>query len=280
VPTVSVNGCELYYAEDDFVEPWEPHETVLMSHFVFGNHTEFRRWVPPLAREFRVLRLDRRGNGLSEKPPLGYTYTLDGLLADFVSFLDALGIERVHYAGDSLGGVLGAAFAARHPERVKSLVLCATPCWINPAVQAGFVREGYADPIAAVMGMGSWVYAMTSQGMMAAGQSGDPTRLLRSIYRAEQMALMPAHVIAALMRMVTQRSFDITALLPEIQAPTLLLSPQKSVPTPPEEQAMMRERIPNCEQVVFEGASHGIAFDQPERCAETALTFFRKHRGG
>src|SRR5438876_272007 len=154
MPTVAVNGCQLFYAEDDFVEPWEPHEAVLMSHFVFGNHTEFRRWVPTLAREFRVLRLDRRGNGYSEKPPLGYAYTLDGLLADFVGFLDALGIERVHYVGDSLGGVLGAALAARHPERVKSLVLCATPCWIKPATQAGFVREGYADPIAAVMGMG------------------------------------------------------------------------------------------------------------------------------
>ena len=49
MPTVSVNGCQLYYAEDDFVEPWEPHEAVLMSHFVFGNHTEFRRWVPALS---------------------------------------------------------------------------------------------------------------------------------------------------------------------------------------------------------------------------------------
>jgi pimeloyl-ACP methyl ester carboxylesterase len=278
MPTVRVNGCELYYAEDDFVEPWVPHEAVLIQHFVFGNHRLYAQWVPALAREFRVLRLDRRGNGLSEKPPYGYAYTLEGLLADFVGFLDALAIERVHYIGNSLGGVLGAALAARHPERVKSLVLVGTPCWIKPATQAGFQREGYADPISAVMAMGSWMYALTSP---ASGPrpAMDQTRLLRSIYRAEQMALMPPHVIAGLMRMVTQRSFDITPLLPEIQAPTLLLSPGESPHTPLEEQNMMRERIPNSEQVVFEGAAHGIAWDEPDRCASLALAFMRKHRG-
>src|SRR5947208_2188933 len=124
MPTVNVNGNDLFYADDDFAEPWRPHDAILMQHYILGNHTEYRAWVPILAREFRVIRMDRRGNGYSAKPPPGYQYTLEDLLADFVGFLDALGLERVHYIGQSLGGVLGAAFAARHPERVKSLVLC------------------------------------------------------------------------------------------------------------------------------------------------------------
>ena len=74
MPSVNVNGFDLYYADDDFADPWKPHDAVLMQHFVFGNHTEFRPWVPTLARELRVLRLDRRGSGLSAKPGLDYHY--------------------------------------------------------------------------------------------------------------------------------------------------------------------------------------------------------------
>ncbi|MCI0770049.1 MAG: alpha/beta hydrolase [Chloroflexi bacterium] len=276
MPNVNVNGFDLYYADDDFADPWKPHDAVLMQHFVFGNHTQFRPWVPTLARELRVLRLDRRGSGLSAKPGLDYLYNLDDLLSDFAGFLDALGIERVHYIGDSLGGVLGAAFAATHPERVKSLVLCATPCWIKPPTRALFAREGYADGPTAVTAMGSWIYAVAGV-LHARPAEATVEAQLRALYRAEQTAMTPAHVIASLMRMVTQPDFNITPLLPKVQAPTLLLSPSKSIHTTPDEQTMMLQTIPNCRQVLFEDANHGIAFDEPERCAEEALGFIRKH---
>ncbi|MEE9284645.1 MAG: alpha/beta hydrolase [Dehalococcoidia bacterium] len=278
MPTVEVNGSELFYADDDFAEPWRPHDTILMQHFVFGNHTQFRPWVPTLAKEYRVIRLDRRGSGLSAKPGLDYQYNLDDVLSDFAGFLDALGLERVHYIGDSLGGVLGAAFAATHPQRVKTLVLSATPCWIKPVTQELFAREGYPDGPAAVMALGSWAYALGGA-LRTRPPDARPEDELRAIYRAQQTAMMPAHVIASLMRMVTQRDFDITPMLDQIQAPTLLLSPSESVNTSMDEQNMMRQRIPNCEQVLFEGASHGIAFDEPERCAQEALRFIQKHSG-
>jgi pimeloyl-ACP methyl ester carboxylesterase len=278
MPAVNANGYDLFYADDDFAEPWRPHDAILMQHYILGNHTEFRPWVPILAREFRVLRLDRRGNGLSAKPPFTYQYTLDDLIADFVGFLDALELERVHYIGQSLGGVLGAVFAARHPERVKSLVLAATPCFINEQTQRSLSRPGFPDGPAAVMGMGSHAYAHS--GWLA---NRRPTATvwdeLGAQYRAEQTAMMPAHVIASLERMVSQPDFDITALLPSIKAPTLLLSPGASVPTSLEQQEMMLASIPECEQVIFEGAAHGIVWDQPERCAKESLRFIRKHAG-
>ncbi len=275
MPTVNVNGYELFYADDDFADAWRSYDTILMQHYVFGDHTQFRPWAPNLARHYRVLRMDRRGNGRSAKPPLGYEDNLEDILADFVGFMNALGLEKVHYIGDSLGGVLGAAFAAIHPERVKSLVLCGTPCWIKPVTQQSFAREGYPDGPTSVMALGSWAYAhsgwLRNRPPRASVQDD-----LKALYRAQQMALTPAHVIASLMRMVSRREFDITPMLPKIKAPTLLLSPGNSVNTSMEEQNMMKQRIPNCQQVVFEGAAHGIAFDVPERCAEEALKFIRK----
>ena len=42
MPTVNVNGYDLFYAEDDFAEPWRPHDAILMQHYVLGNHAEYR----------------------------------------------------------------------------------------------------------------------------------------------------------------------------------------------------------------------------------------------
>lgn len=276
MPTVNVNGYNLYYVEDDFADPWRPHDVILMQHYVWGNHTEYRPWVPILAREYRVIRLDRRGNGYSGKPPFGYQYNLDDLMSDFVGFLDALGIEKVHYIGQSLGGVLGAVFAATHPERLKSLVLCATPCFINDTVKQGLALRGYPDGPTSVMAVGSWAWAHTYPSSV---RPPEATLSLSYLYRVQQITLMPAHVIASLMRMMSRSDFDITSLLPNIKAPTLLLSPGASIITSLEQQKMIKETIPNCEQVIFEEAPHGITWDHPVRCAEESLKFIRKHSG-
>jgi len=48
-------------------------------------------------------------------------------------FLDAIGLQQVHYLGESIGGILGVAFAVRWPERLKSLTICNSPTTIRPA---------------------------------------------------------------------------------------------------------------------------------------------------
>jgi pimeloyl-ACP methyl ester carboxylesterase len=274
MPTATVNGCDLFYADEDFVEPWRPHETVFLQHWFWGDHRQFRTWVPALARDYRVLRLDRRGSGRSAAPPYGYEYIVEGLVADFAGFLDALGIERVHYVGESLGGVLGAAFAALHPERVRSLVLIATPCHFPPAILENWRRD--LDPAnpGGLAVVGAWTYAWSTY-LRNRPTSGTREQELAAIDRYESMARMPTHVLESLLRMATRPDFDITPLLPRIQAPTLLLSPERSHVTPFVQQALMAARIPNCRQVVFEGGAHSIFFDEPERCLAETLAFLR-----
>jgi pimeloyl-ACP methyl ester carboxylesterase len=272
VPTVNVNGCDLFYADDDFVEPWLPHETVFMQHWFWGDHRQFRTWVPSFARDYRVVRMDRRGSGRSGAPPYGYEYTVEGLAADFVGFLDALGLERVHYIGESMGGVLGAAFAALYPERLRSLVLIATPCFFPPAIHENWRRDLDPKYPRNLTALGAWSYAWSTY-LRNRRPDATPEQELAMIDRYESMARMPTHILAALLRMATRPDFDLTPLLPRIQAPTLLMSPDSSHVTPFAQQELMRDRIPNCRQVVFEGGAHSIFFDQPERCAAEALAF-------
>jgi 3-oxoadipate enol-lactonase len=78
--------------------------------------------VPALADRYRVLRYDKRGHGGSEVSP--GPYSIAQLADDAVGLLDALRIEKAHFMGLSIGGMIGQQLGARYPERMYSLSLC------------------------------------------------------------------------------------------------------------------------------------------------------------
>ena len=81
----------------------------------------YARNAGPLGEHFRVVAFDMLGHGYSDKPDRDYA--IADYCAHLCDVLDALGLERVHLAGESLGGWIGAAFAARSAERVRRLVI-------------------------------------------------------------------------------------------------------------------------------------------------------------
>ncbi|MFX8164539.1 alpha/beta fold hydrolase, partial [Acinetobacter baumannii] len=84
--------------------------------------------VPQLAEHFHVLRYDARGHGASDAPT--GLYSLDRLGRDVVELLDALGLQRVHMLGLSLGGIVAQWLAIHVPERIDRLVLSNTAAHI------------------------------------------------------------------------------------------------------------------------------------------------------
>jgi pimeloyl-ACP methyl ester carboxylesterase len=91
----------------------------------------FRRNMPALADAgFRVIAVDLKGHGLSDKPITSDEYTIDSLVEHMRDVLDALGIERPALAGHSLGGSLIYHFASRYPERARCLGLL-SPVGLN-----------------------------------------------------------------------------------------------------------------------------------------------------
>jgi 3-oxoadipate enol-lactonase len=89
--------------------------------------------IEALSRHFRILRYDLRGHGASSVP--AGAYSLDRLGRDVVELLDALGIERVHFLGLSLGGFIGQWLGIHAPERIDRLILANTSSYLGPADQ-------------------------------------------------------------------------------------------------------------------------------------------------
>jgi pimeloyl-ACP methyl ester carboxylesterase len=218
--------------------------------------------------------MDRRGFGRSQAPPFGYELTVEDMLSDWLGFLDALGISRVHFVGDRFGGSVGAAFAATYPERVHSLVMIASP------MHTQRVKHIFGPGAESVLEEGSWLDANKTWARRPEGLEGGFEERLKALYGREQMAMIPAHMLSAFRRLSVKPEFTIEPILARIQAPTLLLSPDAAEPLiTMDEQAFMRDTIPDCEQIFFPGANHDIAYWQDERCAELTLDFIHKRSG-
>lgn len=118
---VAIN-CELSGPEDAPV--------VAMAHSLASSSVMWAPQLPALEQYFRVLRVDMRGHGESEAPAMAYR--LDMLGDDLLGVLDALGVERCHFVGLSIGGMIGQNLALRAPERLDRLVICDTSAKFLP----------------------------------------------------------------------------------------------------------------------------------------------------
>jgi 3-oxoadipate enol-lactonase len=118
---------ELFYAVDDWTDPWTRPETVLLVHGFCESTEAWRGWIPHLARRYRVIRFDLRGFGRSGPVDADYVYTNEGWVDDIVRVVNLLAGEPVHVIGAKSGGISLVRLAAVRPDLVRSLTLVCTP---------------------------------------------------------------------------------------------------------------------------------------------------------
>ena len=269
MPKVTANNYEMYYEDNNYTDPWKTGvETVWLQHGI-GRSTRFwSHWVPPLALQYRVIRRDLRGHGQSADPGPEYQWSVEDLLNDMKGFLDALGLDRVHYLGESAGGILGVAFAVRWPERLKSLTVCASPTSIQPPRDQLFAI-GYKNTHEALaqLGPGGWVKALMDLGVISG------TSPAHTDWVFQEWSKTPTHVLQGIGRVAG--SVDIAPILSQVQVPTLVLAPARSPITPLTEQVMMRDTIPGARITIIDGPGHEIYVDEPDACINALLTFLR-----
>lgn len=150
-------GANVHCIVDDFLWPWVDSTPVLMMHGFARNATFWNRWVPTIAETHRVYRPDLLGCGLSDQPPNGYRYTPETIGAQVLAVLDGLSLSKVHWVGESTGGIIGLLLAAAHPHRIASLALCNTPTRIPDHIKRSYaLGHASASEAMRVSGVGAW----------------------------------------------------------------------------------------------------------------------------
>ena len=115
MPKVKANNITMNYDQQGSGEP------LVLIPYLAADHACYAFQVPEYAKHFTCFSIDLRGTGESDKPEGAYSTEL--LADDVAGFMAAVGIEKAHVAGLSLGGVIGMWLAAKHPDRVQSLSL-------------------------------------------------------------------------------------------------------------------------------------------------------------
>ena len=230
--------------------------TLLLVHGFPLDHTLWDPQVESLRDVARVLAPDLPGFGTSAAPRT--TMTMD-------DYADALAVtidEPSVICGLSMGGYVALAFVAKHPDKVRGLILCNTRAGADD--EKG--REGRRASEKKVQDAG---VPELANGMLPKMLTPKAPDELRSSVQA-MMARQPADGVIAALRGMAARP-DRTPMLPSIRVPTLILTGRDDTLIPPSESEAMARAIPGSRLVIIDGAAHlsnleaRVAFDAAVR---------------
>lgn len=251
------NGIDIH-CEISGSGPW-----LALSHSLCCDGAMWQPQMAALETRFTVLRFDTRGHGGSDAPAGAYSF--EQLTDDVLGLLDALQIERTHFCGLSMGGMLGQHLALKAPQRIGRMVLADTTSRM-PAEAAPLWAER--------------IRIATEQGMAPLVQ---PTleRWFTAPYRAAHPEVMAN--IGALIRSTPIAGYvgcaqaiariDVTDRLHDVKAPTLVIVGSDDLGTPPAMSEAIAAAIPGARLEVIADASHLSNIEQAQAFNTLLLDF-------
>ncbi len=236
---------------------------VAFSHSLSANLKLWELQLSELRDSYRVLRFDTRGHGNSSAP--SGSYTMQMLCEDAVSLLDHLGIEKTHFVGISMGGMIGQVLAVTHPERVDKLVLCDTTSRVPPEAGPDWedrIRKAEAEGMAALaqQTLERWLSEEYRQAQP------EMTERIR-----DMIVHTPVPGYVGCCRAIS--SFDVAKKLPKVTAPTLIIVGERDESTSVSVAEDIKRRIKGAELVVMPKALHLTNIETNGPFNQTLLKF-------
>lgn len=251
----------------------------------FVSHVELF-WADPTIKAFidrlasfsRIVIFDKLGTGLSD--PVPGVPTLEERTAEIETVMDAVGLERAVLIGTSEGGSMSIAFAAMRPARVQALILAGVYPKFHGGGSPAAIKASYADagieerfwPTDEQIARGNALLDAVREHW---GEGRALDLLLPSVIG--QHAMMERFAASPGMAQATTESMarlDVTAILPAIQAPTLVMHAREDKMIPIQGARFVAERIPNARLFEFDGTDHLPWFaEHPDRAASEIEAF-------
>jgi 3-oxoadipate enol-lactonase len=256
MPMIDADGCLLNVS----VEGRDGGPTLMLSNSLGCTLQMWEPQMKALTQLFRVIRYDRRGHGKSGVPPAPYSMERFG--RDVLAILDDLNIEKVHWCGLSMGGMVGQWLGANAPGWVEKLVLSNTSSYFAD-------KNGWNDRLKLVAEKG--VPAFAPANMERWFTRGFRERAPQVVARVQAMFAATA-LDGYLGCGAAVRDMDHRALLPKIAAPTLVIAGKHDPATVPEANEYIAQHIPGAKLAMLD-AAHLANVEQPQAYADTVLEF-------
>lgn len=266
------DGCRIHYKLHDFTDPWRDKETVILQHGFGRSGGMWFGFIPHLARHYRVLCPDMRGSG-SDATVRPESVTVDNVLDDLVRIADAEELDTFHFVGESLGGSLGLALAARQPSRVRTLSVIGSPLYIND-----WMKTSYA------VGRPSWEAAIKTLGPEGwARASNAAARFPADIgdkfldWYSREIGRSRPDILMAVARLAS--GIDIRPELGKIRAPVLGIYPSGGRIATEDQVETLRAYVSKLSLVRSRSPYQMVQMLEPDACLKQILHFMSLHDG-
>jgi 3-oxoadipate enol-lactonase len=238
---------------------------LFLIHGIGAARNTWARALPVLTPHFTVVTYDLRGHGASPMPE--GEFGLDELVADLERVRERTGFETAHFAGHSLGGMIGPAYALKYPDRVLSLGLLSTAAFRTEDDSAkvwGVVRAMEEKGIPQVLETLSdrWF----TDGFIAAHPDVVRNRLKQVVDTDPDVFLNVFRIYAGT---------EMAPWLHEVTAPSLVLTGEFDGGCNPRLNRLIDEALPNSELVILPDLKHSLLLEAGEVVAENILRFVR-----
>ena len=238
---------------------------VVLSHSLGSSLVMWDPQMEALEPDFQVLRYDTRGHGGSEAS--AGAYTLELLSDDTIGLLDALSIDKVHFVGLSMGGMIGQCLALNHSDRLESLALCDTAAIIPEEVRSIWQER---------------IDTMRSRGVQALVEPTLERWFTPSFLRlnSPRVAVIRKQFLATPVEgyigcLEAIRRLNLLDRLSEIRMPTLIIAGEDDPGAPVVACEVMHKRISNSRLVILPSARHLSNVEQPEAFNSALVSFLK-----
>jgi pimeloyl-ACP methyl ester carboxylesterase len=265
---VQANGITINYEQQGTGEP------LVLIPYLAADHACYAFQVADYAKHFTCISLDPRGAGETDKPDGNYSMEL--FADDIAAFMQAIGVERAHVSGLSLGAATGLWLAGKYPQRVKSLSLHS--CW--PKTDS-FLKTVVGGWQSTAKGLNS-VQEMIIQGIL-------PWCFTPDFYSSNSEFMdkvaafvrsRPKQPLDAFMRQSNAViDHDAVAQLARIKAPTQITFGRHDQVTSLRFADALSNGINGSELLVFETCAHAPIYQSTAEFNEKTLSFLNRHTG-
>jgi 2-hydroxy-6-oxonona-2,4-dienedioate hydrolase len=249
-------------------------EPLIFLHGTSGHLEAFVRNIAAHAERYEVHAIDMLGHGYTGKPD--YPYEIPRYRDHLLAYMDAVGIEKAHIGGESLGGWAGARTAIDNPERIASLqLLCAGGTVANPEVMER-IRTSTRKAVET-----DDIELTRSRMRLLMANEEDATEELvavrHEIYHRPDFVANIDNLLCLQDMEVRQRNILRPEDMGRITAPTLIVWGKKNPFGEVPEADAMHANIPGSELVLFDDCGHWPQHEVAEEYNRTSLDFLAKH---
>jgi len=259
VPKIKANDVNIYY------EISGEGPALVLLHGWTENHKVWKLQIPEFSKGYRVIAVDLRGHGESDKPESGYS--IQTFADDLYHVLNELGIDKAIIAGHSMGGMTALVFYLTYPEKAKALILVNT-------TSAGIHDTGPMPlretlELIRTAGFENVVEQFFAQTFFAPGTSEDLINWAKS-----EVLKNPQYAVEETLKAIMNH--DVTGKLSRIAVPTLIIHSTLDLAIGVKMAEILNEGIPNSSIRIIEGVGHHTMLEKPDEFKTAVLDFLRK----